>query len=62
MRCTLSASSASPAIEAWQDYVKAETLSDELRFGAPEPGMLTEEDSLDGMRLTLGVKRVARDT
>ncbi len=50
------------AIEAWQDYVRAETLSDELRFGAPEPGMLTEEDSLDGMRLALGVKRVARNT
>ena len=49
------------AVETWRDYIQAETLSDDLRFGAPEPGMLTEEDSLDGMRLTLGVLRAPRE-
>ena len=45
------------AIEAWRDYVEAETLCDELRLGAPEPGMLAEEGHLDGMRLMLGVRK-----
>jgi isoleucyl-tRNA synthetase len=45
------------AIEAWSEYIKVETLSDELRFGAPTAGAVTDEDNLDGMRLTLGVMK-----
>ncbi|HLF27015.1 MAG TPA: class I tRNA ligase family protein [Anaerolineae bacterium] len=45
------------AIEQWQDYIKAETLSDEVRFGAPAAGSVTDENSLDGTRLRIGVER-----
>jgi isoleucyl-tRNA synthetase len=47
------------ALAEWSDYIKSETLSDELRFSQPEPGAVTDEDSIDGMKLTIGVKRVA---
>jgi isoleucyl-tRNA synthetase len=46
------------AVEAWRDYIKSETLSDELRFDDPQAGALTDTDSLDGMQLLIGVSRV----
>jgi isoleucyl-tRNA synthetase len=49
------------AIEAWAGAIKAETLSDALHFGAPQAGAVIDQDNLDGMPLTLGVSRVARD-
>jgi isoleucyl-tRNA synthetase len=45
------------AIEEWSSYVKAETLSDDLRFGAPETGAAIDETRLDGMPLLIGVTR-----
>jgi isoleucyl-tRNA synthetase len=45
------------AIEAWLDYIKAETLSDEVRFAAPSSESVVDETNLDGMRLTIGVIR-----
>ncbi len=46
------------AIEAWREYIAAETLSVELRAGEMEPGMAVAEDRVDGMPLRLGVRRV----
>ncbi len=50
----------SAAIGAWIDTIKTETLSDEVRFGPPESGSATDTDSLDGMRLTIGVRKAER--
>ena len=40
-------------LEQWATYIQAETLADELRAG--EPVGVTDEDEIDGMRVTLGV-------
>ena len=45
------------AVENWIDYIKAETLTDDLRFGSPDAGMVVDETSLDGMPLIMGVTR-----
>ncbi len=45
------------AIETWVEYIKAETLSDDVRFEAPPASAVAETDSLDGTRLTIGVIR-----
>ncbi|MGH2591896.1 MAG: isoleucine--tRNA ligase [Anaerolineae bacterium] len=45
------------AIETWIDYIKVETLSDELRFDAPPAGAVVDTDSLDRARLTIGVAK-----
>ena len=37
----------------WADYIKSETLADELREG--EPAGTTDEDEIDGMKVKLGV-------
>ncbi|MCK4316302.1 MAG: isoleucine--tRNA ligase, partial [Anaerolineae bacterium] len=46
------------AIEAWRDFVTAETLSVELRAGPPEEGATVGEDRVAGYLLTLGVCKV----
>ncbi|HEY4687933.1 MAG TPA: DUF5915 domain-containing protein, partial [Anaerolineae bacterium] len=45
------------AIEAWLDYIKTETLSDEVRFSSPAAGATVDETSLDGMRLAVSVMK-----
>jgi len=45
------------AVDAWRDYIAAETLSVELRAGEPEPGMVTAEDRVDGYPLRIGIRR-----
>jgi len=46
------------AIEAWREFIAAETLSVELRSGEPEAGMKTGEFRVDGFPLRVGVRRV----
>jgi isoleucyl-tRNA synthetase len=41
------------------DYVRAETLADEIAEGAPPEGAHLEEQSLDGEKITLAVRRVS---
>jgi len=45
------------AIQAWIDYIKTETLSDEVRFEPPGLESTVEEASLDGTPLVIGVTR-----
>ena len=45
------------AIEAWRDFVTAETLSVELRAGPPEEGAAVGEDRVADHSLTLGVRK-----
>jgi isoleucyl-tRNA synthetase len=40
------------------DYIKQETLSEELVPGAPEDGAKSETQKVEGMEVTLGVRRV----
>jgi isoleucyl-tRNA synthetase len=40
------------------DYIKQETLSEQLVEGVPGEGVYTESYKLDGYELTLGVKRL----
>jgi isoleucyl-tRNA synthetase len=44
----------------WADYIKAETLADELHEG--EPQGTTDEDEIDGMKVKLGVVKRQRVT
>jgi isoleucyl-tRNA synthetase len=44
------------AIQAHQDYIKEETLSLEMREGAPEKGMYSGTSSFEGEEVTLGLK------
>jgi isoleucyl-tRNA synthetase len=46
------------AIERWREYIKAETLSDDLRFDEMPAGAVMDEGNLDESRLTIGVLRV----
>ncbi len=45
------------AVEAWKDYIAAETLAVALRAGDPEPGMHVGEFQVDGLALRVGVRR-----
>ena len=45
------------AIIAWTDYIKAETLSEELTTEDPPHGLVTDRATFDGDALTLAVKR-----
>ena len=47
----------SDALLTWSDYVKAETLSIDLVAGAPPSEAFSEEHRIEGMVVTLGVKR-----
>jgi len=47
------------AIEAWRDFIAAETLSVELRAGPPEEGATVGEDRVAGHSLRLGVRRAS---
>ncbi|MBA7641075.1 Isoleucine--tRNA ligase [subsurface metagenome] len=46
------------AIETFADYIKQETLSQELIEGLPEPGAFTESYKLGGYDILLGVRRL----
>jgi len=46
------------AIEAWREYIMAETLSTELRAGDPGEGAAQVEERVAGHDLKLGVQRV----
>jgi len=45
------------AITAWADYIKAETLSEELSTADPPHGLATDKATIDGDALTLAVRR-----
>jgi isoleucyl-tRNA synthetase len=45
------------AIEAWHDYIAAETLSVEIVEGSPDDAVAVSEDTVEGYALTLGVRR-----
>ena len=45
------------AIAVWLDYIKAETLSEELTTDDPPHGLVTDKTTLDGDALALAVKR-----
>ena len=46
----------SKVIKAWEDYIKAETLSTDLRSESPPEGAFVQSFSLEGSELTLGVE------
>ncbi|GAI43624.1 unnamed protein product, partial [marine sediment metagenome] len=46
------------AIETFADYIKQETLSQELIDGVPEPGAFTESYKLGGYDILLGVRKL----
>jgi isoleucyl-tRNA synthetase len=46
-------------MRAWGDYIRAETLSNELVAQAPPPDAYSENHTVDGASITLGVKRNA---
>jgi len=45
------------AMEAWRDFIAAETLSVELRAGPPDEGATVHEDRVGGRLLKLGVRK-----
>ncbi len=45
------------AVEAWREYIAAETLAVEWAAGEPEPGMQVEEFRVEGHRLQVGLRR-----
>jgi isoleucyl-tRNA synthetase len=45
------------AIEAWRSFIAAETLSVDLRAGAPDEGAAVLEDRVEGDSLRLGVRK-----
>jgi isoleucyl-tRNA synthetase len=45
-------------MSVYADYISQETLADELFVGEPGDGALTETQKVNGMDVTLGVKRV----
>ena len=47
----------SDALLTWSDYVKAETLSTDLVASVPPSEAYSEEHRIDGMTITLGVRR-----
>jgi len=46
--------------QAWGDYIKEETLSDELLPGEPPQDAYTESHTVDGQTLRLGVRRLKK--
>jgi isoleucyl-tRNA synthetase len=45
------------AVEAWREFISAETLSVELRAGPPDEGAVVSEDRVDDHLLSLGVRK-----
>jgi isoleucyl-tRNA synthetase len=41
----------------WADYIKAETLSEQLTAGEASAGAFSEEQKVDGQKVVLGVER-----
>ncbi|MDA0734694.1 MAG: isoleucine--tRNA ligase [Chloroflexi bacterium] len=48
----------SQVMQAHADYIALETLSDKLVSGVPEDGATSETQKIEGMEVTLGVRRV----
>jgi len=48
------------AIEAWREFIAAETLSVELAIGAPAEGAFVGEDQVGGRTLKLGISKCSR--
>jgi len=44
-------------IAVWGDYIRAETLTTQLVTGQPPTGAYSEAHTIEGMSLTLGVKK-----
>ena len=42
----------------FSSYIRQETLSEELLAGPPQDGAESETSDVDGMKVTLGVRRV----
>ena len=42
---------------SWETYIRNETLSVDMVGGLPPEGVYAETQTVDGMKLTLGVKR-----
>jgi isoleucyl-tRNA synthetase len=47
------------ALSAFADYIRQETLANDIEEGIPDDVDLKEEHKISGYRLTLGIKRVA---
>ena len=45
-------------LEGFGDYVRVETLAEAIRKEEPQEGAHVESHKLEGMELTLGVRRV----
>jgi isoleucyl-tRNA synthetase len=43
------------AIEAYKDYITAETLTSRLEFTSPPQGASTVEDGFEGEKVTVGI-------
>jgi hypothetical protein len=43
-------------MEAWSDYIRAETLSTQLVHGSPPAGAYVETHKIDDAEVTLGVR------
>jgi len=41
----------------WGEYIKSETLTTELTAGEPSPDAFVEQHKIEGLEITLGVKR-----
>jgi isoleucyl-tRNA synthetase len=46
------------ALSAFADYIRQETLADDIKEGIPDDVDLQEEHKISGYRLTLGIKRI----
>jgi isoleucyl-tRNA synthetase len=46
-----------PAVRQWGDYIRSETLAEELALAPPPPGAHTETLDHDGTPITIGVER-----
>ncbi len=47
-----------PIIEKFADYIRQETLSEQLIEGIPEPGIYTETCNINGSKVVLGVRKI----
>lgn len=48
------------ALSQFSDYVRGETLSTDLRAGAPPSGAVTVQDSFDGENVTIGIVKAVK--
>jgi len=45
------------AVQAWADYIKQETLTVDLRLGAPPEGFYTTSNEFEGETIVISVKK-----